>query len=507
MKNVFRIISSMAVMALFPAVAGAVGTYYNGNLYQNPQQRYTRAGYYNSYGYGAQRGYGNNPYGMENQMGNQKQNAQNKKTAQQTSNKQGFVLDAGLSHEIGKWEFDMNAAGSKLHYDNLAWNVFDARGVYYFGDNTKMQLKAGFKYGLQFGDSPMIDDDISSEYAVWSVVEMPVLDVGGTVQYEDTIVGTPAMSVGTSKDGKQMGFNIAFGLTDFFTWGRAKITPSIGYRYFKHELTTEKNYGLAVDVLDSASFVNCLQFGDEVQCGPLVEFWTEDGYPLANPKGYGGFQTDENGDVVMDDYDQYVFPNNTGWPRLNMGGTYYYEQPSTSHKYETEWAGPYLALDAEYQINKDNLLTGGIEFGLPIYKSTGDQPYRVDWAHPTSVEDKGGFGDAYHFAMNAGWVTAISDATSLSLGFTLDYYKVSDAKAKTYLSPAWYSAELDAINEILDAYDDGLLTDNDIDVDVYEEYQDIYTSWQSAGWAIEDKKEVNSVYKSMGIRVGINMRF
>ena len=37
MKSVSRVLCSVAVMAVFPVVAGAAGTYYNGNLYQNPQ--------------------------------------------------------------------------------------------------------------------------------------------------------------------------------------------------------------------------------------------------------------------------------------------------------------------------------------------------------------------------------------------------------------------------------------------------------------------------------------
>lgn len=499
MKSLFRFLCGMSVISVFPMIAGAVGTYYNGNLYQNPQQRYSRGGYYNSYGYGSGRGYGNASYGVENQLGTQKQGTQNKKPAQQAVEKKGLLLNAGLSHEMAKWEFDMNTAGSKLHYDNLAWNVFDVQGTYYFGGDTKMQLRAGFRYGMQFGDSPMIDDDISAENAIWSAYEIAFQ---GTTDTETAVVGTPSMSVGTSKDGKQMGFNVAFGLTDFFTWGRAKITPSIGYRYFKHKLTTEKNYGLAVDVLNSATFVNCLQFGDEIQCGPLVEFWNADDSLVT----YGGFETDDRGNVVQDENGYYIFLNQ-GSARLNMGETYYYEQPGTTHRYTTEWAGPYLALDAEYQINKDNLLTGGIEFGLPIYTSKGDQPYRVDWAHPTSVEDKGSFGDAYHFAMNAGWVTAITDSTSLSLGFTFDYYKVSDATAKTYLSASWYGVELDALEDALvNHYNNVDILDDDV-LDTYLDHYDLYTSWQSAGWVTEDSKEVNSVYKSIGIRVGISMQF
>ena len=530
MKNLFRVLCGVSVMSMIPAVAGAVGTYYNGNLYQNPQQRYSRGGYYNSYGYGsgrnnyAQGAYGNrynNQYGVERQLGMQKQQMQNKKQTQQTTVKQGLILDAGVSHEMGSWEFDMNNAGSKLHYDNLAWNVFDAKGVYYFGDNTKMQINAGFRYGMQYGDSPMIDDDMSSDKAIW-VESGGVYNVKSVWVENNFLVGNPAMSVGTSKDGSQFGYNVGLGLTDFFTWGNMKITPSIGYRYFRHKLTTQKNKGMAVGVFSALepgendlgyTLVNCMTMdgSDEMQCVPYVVFGNyllSDGSLVSSSNNYyplyGGLQPvrdqDGNGNVFVDENGNVIAVaiQNTGMPYLDMPGTYYYEQPGTSHEYETEWYGPYLALDMEYQINQNNLVTGGIELGLPIYDSKGNQPYRWDWAHPTSVEDKGDFGDAYHLGLNANWKTAITDSTYLSLGFTFDYYKVSDATANTYLNGSLYQSYLDEANILLETYpeNEDLLR-----------YKTELESYRAAGWKIEEKKEINSIYKSMGIRIGLSMKF
>ena len=465
MKRAFFVVSSMIVMALFPAVSGAVGTYYNGNLYQNPQQRYARggAGYYNSYGYGSGRG-----QDIQSQLGTQKQKVKKTEAQPVARIKQGFVLDAGISHHIANWEFDMNGAGSKLHYDNLAMNVFDAKATYYFGDDTKMQINAGFQYGKQFGESSMIDDDVSSG----SLLYEDTAEINGyvvPVVYSDPAL---ALSAGTSKDGTQMGFNVGFGLTDFFTWGKMKVTPSVGFRYFKHELSTQNNKGLAVGVLQADTAVNCMETQDgETQCSPLVVFgngFDSDGN-LTNPVfsgltpvkrvGENGFTpiTSESDTVIG-----YVFYTPAGKPVYDTPGTYYYEQAGTSHKYETTWMGPYLALDMEYQINNNNLIAMGIELGLPIYKSEGVQPYRYDWEQSPSVKDEGSFGDAYHLGLNMNWMTAITDSTMFTLGFMYDYYKVSGATAKTY----W----------------------------VYDGVQ-------------EDKDEVNSVYKSMGIRGGVSIKF
>ena len=466
MKNIFRILGSMAVLSLIPAVSGAVGTYYNGNLYQNPQQRYSRGGYYNSYGYGAGRGGYGQQQNVQSQLGTQKQQNQ-KKTVAKSTEKQGFVLDAGLSHEMAKWEFEMNNAGSKLHYDNLAWNVFDVQGAYYFGGDTKMQVKAGFKYGMQFGETSMIDDDISNSNAIFTEEEADINGYTG-----NTISGVPAMSIGTSKKGTQMGFNIGFGLTDFFTWGKVKATPSIGYRYFKHKVKTSNNVGMSVDVLHAAAAWNCVStYKDEVQCEPIVMFgngYDENGdldvlvYGGLTPVKWEGSNlvpwTDGDDE---EDFAGYVSENyDTNY--YSTGRTYYYEQPGTSHEYETTWAGPYIALDLNYQINDNNAIVAGIEFGLPTYTSEGIQPYRIDWKQSPSVKDEGKIGDAYHLALNMNWMTAITDSMMLDLGFSYDYYKVSGATANTY----W----------------------------VYEGTQ-------------ADNNEIDSVYKSMGIRAGLNVRF
>ena len=44
-------------------------------------------------------------------------------------------------------------------------------------------------------------------------------------------------------------------------------------------------------------------------------------------------------------------------------------------------------------------------------------------------------------------------------------------------------------------------------ISVAKTFEDQYNAYQAAGWTIEEKDERNSIYKSMGIRVGINMQF
>lgn len=488
MKGFSRVLLGATLVSVLPLVAGAAGTYYNGNLYQNPQAKYNTnaGGFYNTYGAG--RGYGQNMQSLGvTKTTIQKTKKTTKKTT--TARKQGFQLGVDLTHEFANWDVKMNTAGSNLHYDNLRWNVLSGEAAYYFGDSLPVQIKVGGQYGLQFGDSSMVDDDITSgamwEYQNWLL--------GGNV--EQVLVGTPTVSVGTSKGGKEYGFNAAFGFTDLFGNSKVKFTPSIGYRYFKHILETKSNYGLMVQVLHSdsnASYVNCVYAQDgEVQCSPYIGFATATG-DVVEVAGLTP-QYDEGGNLIG-----YIVQNDMSEPLLDVGETYYYEQAGTSHKYETVWAGPYIALDMEYLINDTNFVNAGIEFGMPTYDSKGDQPYRFDWEHPTSVEDKGDFGDAYHLGFNATWSTALNDSIMLSLGMNYDYYNVSDASATTYLNKALYQAEL---NDYETVYAAGGL--NEAGIEYMRGLQDL----KAKGWAVKSDKEIESVYKSMGIRLGFTARF
>ena len=76
---------------------------------------------------------------------------------------------------------------------------------------------------------------------------------------------------------------------------------------------------------------------------------------------------------------------------------------------------------------------------------------------------------------------------------TYDYYTVSGADAKTYLNKSLYN-KLSALT-------------NPTDSEVNQANYLLSASENCGGWVCESKKEVDSVYKSMGIRVGIDARF
>ena len=489
-----RKVSLLALM-LIPFAANAAGTYYSGytNSYQSPYSTRTYAQRQSGYNYNRQGNYTTPSYsstryntanaGATNtsaQSGTQQATASSKKT--------GFWLDAGITHQMAQWQFEMAQSGSILSYDNVGWNVLDVSAGYAFNaGNTTMQIDAGLQYGMQWGESAMYDDDISNGgFLVTTWVE---------AGDEDNVIGDQighAMSIGTSKGGNMLGFNVGFGLTDIFKIGNVTITPSVGYRYLKYNLTTENNFGLSVDT--TACFQ--IEGSDEIQCDPAIVVNLSDG------KQQIIWRDDINNSMDV--------PSNA--TSINTGSTYYYHQPGESHSYETTWAGPYIALDMDYLINQNNAVNGRIELGFPAYTSVGDQPYRFDWVHPKSVEDEAGMFGAFHFGLGANWTTAITDSVALSVGLTYDYYSVSGADAKTYLNMdyynTWYDMILDAWKtKYPDNTEDYMLGQIEgvagdptaINIKNLES--------QCPGGVCTTDSEIESFYKSLGIRVGINAMF
>ncbi len=513
MKMLSKILLNCSLFAFVPVLANAAGTYFNGTTYQSPQtarysqqsysQRartttgYTQGGAYNRGSASTSGVYANSNarYSIARYGQSARQTTQ---TAQQSaatgSSKNGFSMGAGLSRQTSMWQFEMKESQSILHYDNIDWNVFDVNAGYVFNaGNTAMQIVGGFKYGMQAGESTMIDDDITN--GGYFVTEWGEDNTGDGVV--DKVLGNQignALSIGTSKDGSMMEFNAAFGLKDFFKWGNLKVTPSIGWRYLKYELETHNNHGLSVDVYEGAGGCITVPGSDEVQCDPVLIFYDNAGNQFLATRG------DTNGDGSIDLNDEIQVPS--GYEFVNTGGTYYYGQPGISHKYEVTWSGPYLALDMLYDINQNNAVNAFVELGLPSYTATGDQPYRFDWQHPKSVEDTAGVGGAFHLGMGANWSTAITDTVALSIGLTYDYYTVSDADAETYLSEEYYMGIYnDRLNNLYGGDEDKMLQEDTIAKNI------VALEQECPGWVCKAGGEIESFYKSMGIRVGINAKF
>lgn len=528
MKIISKMLLNCSVWAMMPVLANAAGTYYNG-MYQSPQNRYAQQPYATSrQGYQQQSyqqnqqqrmgtqnysqqgvsSYNRNQYASAGYMQNNSNvnmqqpmqpNAQNMLGMQQGTDS-GFRLGAGFAHQFANWKFNMKGAGSQLHYDNIAWNVLDVNAGFGFdAGKAVVDISGGFKYGMQSGDSTMVDDDISKGgYFItqWGT------DSNGDGQI-DQVLGDQvghALSIGTSRDGKMMDLNAGIGLKNLMKIGNLKITPSVGWRYLKYELQTQDNYGMSLDTYTGEG--GCITVDGEIQCDTVLIF-----YDSAGNK-YLAHRTDNStqGGSGINEYDEIPVPS--GYDKVNAGSTYYYAQSGISHKYEVEWSGPYIGLDMLYDINQTNYVNAYVELGFPSYTATGDQPYRFDWAHPKSVEDKADMGAAMHLGLGANWSTMISDNIGLTIGMTYDYYSVSDADAYTYLNEGYY---MGIYNSLLADWtgsgkgDEAAMlnptTGNQTAIAIKQ------LEKECPGWVCSAAGEIESFYKSLGVRVGLNAKF
>ena len=467
MKKLFALF--IVHCSLFIAAAGAAGTYLGTSGYQSPQRYYqgaASAGYYQPQNVGAS-GYAGGNYYQQNQqpyyqpnpwMQNQNQN-QNRQTAparprSKGAAEDGFFLDAGAGRQYAQWNFNMNRDGSIQNYSDLAWNVLDVKGGYRQGD---ILVSGGVQYGMQSGKSWMTDDDTTNGGLV---VQQYDVNTGDWVfdTYQDIL------SISESSGGSLFGFNAGLGLMNKFGYGKTKITPSVGYRKFSYKLSTTNTHGVAV----SSNYCRTDEAGERI-CPAYMWFFNNE---MTWPKP----------DLAADEPDA----DGLDWWQvlgdLVATESFSFSQSGKSHIYAVSWEGPYVALDFESELNENNRVDARLEFGMPGYKSKGDQPYRPDWAHPVSLEDSAEMFGAMHIGAAAAWTTKVADNWGLSLGMTYDYYSVKGATAKTYFNQRFFEALYDA-DDIKD-----FLVD-------------------CPNWTCVVKKETNVFYRSIGARVGLVGRF
>ena len=458
------------------AASGAqAGSYYNGGGYYNNSNS----------GYAGAR----NQEGSFNRMptaGQARQNAaaRKKNAADSAPGEDGFFLGAGLSRQYAQWQYELQTLGSILNYSDLAWNVFDVKAGYKTGD---VVIGLGLQYGMQAGKSFMTDDDITNG--------------GGGYKFEGEdhdhkptgfVVRNSILSIGESKGGSMLGMHLGLGLANAFGSDSVKITPSIGYRMMKYKLTTSNNSGLSVEYNDALCEPDDL---GSLMCPAMISFWDgSDWVYLQNMINIGTLN-----DPV------WIYPIPPGASGADYGDNYAFTQAGFSHVYEVSWNGPFIAADIDVGLGGDYSMSGRIEIGFPGYEAVGDQPYRIDWAHPKSLGDKKGMFGALHLGMGANWMAKISDQMRMSIGLTYDYYEVKKADAVSYLSKYYY----DGVRKWAeDPKEDGTGPGKDADrrQDVIDQLDDLYKSCNNS-WTCVDPGEVNSFYRAVGIRIGIEGEF
>ena len=122
--------------------------------------------------------------------------------------------------------------------------------------------------------------------------------------------------------------------------------------------------------------------------------------------------------------------------------------------------------------------------------------------------------------LGANYMTALNNSVTMTFGVTFDYYSVSGATAKTYMNSSYYTK---IYNQVLDGYVNvGVPSANAeycalngctlvIDDETYSLPADDtalrINKLRSNGWVDKADNEIESIYKSMGMRIGVQAKF
>jgi hypothetical protein len=119
---------------------------------------------------------------------------------------------------------------------------------------------------------------------------------------------------------------------------------------------------------------------------------------------------------------------------------------------------------------------------------------------------------ALHLGLGADYKTMVSDSVMLTVGMTYNYYSVSGATAKTFLDGPGFMNARDYWTGVAN----GTITNDGngyyytpADQTVAAGIVDQINEQEAAcpGWVCSTANEISSIYKSMGIRVGISAKF
>ncbi|MDR2413127.1 MAG: hypothetical protein LBD50_02855 [Rickettsiales bacterium] len=301
--------------------------------------------------------------------------------------------------------------------------------------------------------------------------------------------------------------HMRFGIGARHVWDIAgwKLSPSIGYEIFKHNLEMSNhiypNPGVYLPLMtDKGDYV----FGDEtgnyytlpVGSTPPDNWYqvcmSPEDIKLVPAPGSGFF--DLGPTISTTDYgetgtDQDYVPWGVGPGEcVIIGGDGMTLIGGTTHIYNTTWSGVYFGLEIEKQMTLSDKLRFYIQFGMPSYSSEGIWPNRTDWQQNPSFIDEGNNG-AYSYRAEMEYNYKISDRMQLALKVDADYFHVGKIGGELYI--AEYTAFIvdDLGQYVLDEYGLPILET----IEAHTEH-------------IDDSLK-NATWQSFGLHIGIKYAF
>ena len=234
--------------------------------------------------------------------------------------------------------------------------------------------------------------------------------------------------------------------------GGWKLSPTIGYEIFKHNLEMANHYypnpGIYLPLMTN---LGDYVFGDadgNYYSVPQGVTAPEDWYQVcmgpedikvvtntSSGTGIDGFPYLGNS-LVTGDYE--ISMGTVPWgvnanECVIIGGDGPIIVEGTTHIYNTTWSGFYVGLEIEKQMTLKDKLRLYMQVGLPKYSSEGIWPNRTDWQQNPSFLDEGDNG-AYSYAAEMEYNYKLSDRVQLSIKVDTNLFHVGKIPGELYVA-------------------------------------------------------------------------
>lgn len=305
--------------------------------------------------------------------------------------------------------------------------------------------------------------------------------------------GIFTVSIG-DQSGRTNHFKLGLGAHHIWDVAGWKLSPSIGYEIFKHNLKMSDhlypNQGVYIPMMSVD--------GDYV-------YGDEDGYytwPIDSEAPSGWYQvclspediliaTGVGTNVTMGSYETTMgdVPWGVGPGEcVIIGGDGPIRIGGITHIYNTTWSGFYLGLEVEKQMTLSDKLRFYFQFGLPKYSSEGIWPNRDDWQQSPSFLDEGSNG-AYSYTVEMEYDLRLSNRLQLAIKADTNYFHIGKIGGELYV--ASYSGFW------VDEYGQPIRDENgDLIIETVPAYTEQIT---------ESLKE--AVWQSFGLHIGFKYAF
>ena len=261
-------------------------------------------------------------------------------------------------------------------------------------------------------------------------------------------IGIFTISMG-DQDGKTDYLRLGFGAKNVWDIAGWKLSPSIGYEVFKHNLQMSNhiypNPGIYLPLMtDRGEYV----FGDGMGnfYNIPINVTPEDYlYQVClSPEDIAIVYTDPDGSPALNGGTLWTGPYDESMGYIPwgvgpsdcviIGGDGAIKVGGVTHIYNTTWSGIYLGLEVEKQLTFADKLRFYLQVSMPHYYSEGIWPNRTDWQQSPSFTDEGSTG-AYSYLLEMEYTYQLSDRLQFSLKADTNYFYVGKIGGNLYVAP------------------------------------------------------------------------